>query len=224
MRTIKKRSFKMKHFNFFYNLILFILLLMLVGCATGESTISPAFHDVEPEKVALVDIKGDIRGDAPKNQVEDFFISEMLKKGYRVIERSRVNKVLEEQDFQRSDRTTDSETSQIGKILNVPAVVTLDANVEDEKVSVTGKMIDVETAEVLWVGTGRGGSGEGLASVGGAISGAVLGSQVGGGSGKVAGGIAGGVLGGTAGKELSPQTAKVVQDAIKQMVKELPES
>jgi len=97
----------------------------------------------------------------------------MLKKANRVTERSRVNKVLDEQDFQRSDRTTDSEASQIGKILNVPAVVTLDANVEDEKVSVTGKMIDVETAEILWVGTGRGGSGEGLATVGGTISDAV---------------------------------------------------
>ena len=148
----------------------------------------------------------------------------MLKKANRVTERSRVNKVLDEQDFQRSDRTTDSEASQIGKILNVPAVVTLDANVEDEKVSVTGKMIDVETAEILWVGTGRGGSGESLATVGGAITGALLGSQVGKGSGKVAGGIAGGVLGGAAGKELSPQTAKIVQDAIEQMVKELPES
>ena len=214
----------MKYFIFFSNFIFFILLLMLLGCATGESTISPAFHDIEPEKVALVDISGDIRGDAPKNQVEDFFIAEMLEKGYRVIERSRVNKVLDVQDFQRSDRTTESEASQIGKILNVPVVVTLDANVEDEKVSVTGKMIDVETAEILWVGTGRGGSGESLATVGGAITGALLGSQVGKGSGKVAGGIAGGVLGGAAGKELSPQTAKIVQDAIEQMVKELPES
>lgn len=204
-------------------LVLFIAALLFIGCATGESTISPAFHELNPEKVALVDISGDIRGDAPKNQVEDYFVAEMIKKGYRVIERSRVNKILDEQDFQRSDRTTNAEASDIGKVLNVPAVITLDANVDGEKVSVTGKMIDAETAEVLWVGTSRGGSGQGLASVGGAIGGAVLGSQVGSGAGKVAGGIAGGVLGGTAGKAMSPQTARVVQKAIKQMVEDLPD-
>lgn len=207
----------------FIKLLLCVALVWSTGCATGDSTVSPAFHEVKPEKIALVDISGDIRGDAPKNQVEDFFIAEMLKKGYRVIERSRVNKILNEQDFQQSDRTTDSEAAQIGKILNVPAVVTLDANVEGEKVSVTGKMIDTDTAEILWVGTGGGGSGETIATAGGAVIGALTGSQVGGGSGRVIGGVAGGVLGGAAGKSLSPQTAKVVKNAISHMVAELPD-
>ncbi|MGM0452427.1 MAG: hypothetical protein ACQERN_04590 [Thermodesulfobacteriota bacterium] len=212
----------MKYFPLFRNLVFAIVLIWSAGCATGDSTLSPAFQEVKPEKVALVDVTGDIRGDAPKNQVEDFFIAEMLEKGYRVIERSRVNKILDEQDFQRSDRTTDSEAARLGKVLNVPAVVTLDANVEGEKVSVTGKMINTETAEVLWVGTGGGGSGKTLATAGGAVIGALTGSQVGSGSGRVVGGVAGGVLGGAAGKALSPQTAKVVKKAIQQMVEELP--
>ncbi|MEF8941270.1 MAG: glycine zipper 2TM domain-containing protein [Desulfohalobiaceae bacterium] len=213
----------MKYPAFLNYLVLFMTMLLFIGCATGESTISPAFHELNPEKVALVDVSGDIRGEAAKNQVEDYFIAEMIDKGYRVIERSRVNKVLDEQDFQRSDRTTNAEASEIGKVLNVPAVITLDANVDGEKVSVTGKMIDAETAEVLWVGTSRGGSGQGLATVGGAIGGALLGSQVGSGAGKVAGGVAGGVLGGAAGQTMSPQTARVVQKAIKQMVADLPD-
>lgn len=213
----------MRSYAIFFNIGLCVLFLFLVGCATGESTISPAFHDLNPQKVALVDVTGDIRGDAAKNQVEDFFIAEMMKKGYRVIERSRVNEVLQEQDFQRSDRTTDSESAQIGKVLNVPAVMTLDANVEGEKVSVTGKMIHAETAEVLWVGTGGGGSGETMATAGGAILGAIAGSQVGSGVGRVVGGVSGGVLGGAAGKTLSPQTAKVVKNTIQHMVEGLPD-
>lgn len=213
----------MRNYRIFSYIGLCVVLLFAAGCATGESTVSPAFHDLEPEKIALVDVSGDISGEAPKNQVEDFFVAEMLKKGYRVIERNRVNKILNEQDFQKSDRTTDSEKAQIGKILNVPAVVTLDANVEGEKVSVTGKMIDTNTAEILWVGTGGGGSGETIATAGGAVIGALTGSQVGGGSGRVIGGVAGGVLGGAAGKSLSPQTAKVVKNAISNMVAELPD-
>lgn len=212
----------MRNYRMFFFIGLCIVLLFAAGCATGESTVSPAFHALKPEKIAIVDVSGDIRGEAPKNQVEDFFTAEMLKKGYRVIERNRVNRVLEEQDFQRSNRTTDSEAAQIGKVLNVPAVVMLDANVEGEKVSVTGKMVDTETAEIIWIGTGGGGSGETLATAGGAVLGAITGSQVGSGSGRVIGGVAGGVLGGAAGKALSPQTAKVVKNAIKQMVSKLP--
>ncbi len=208
----------MKAFSYLLYIGLSIALLFAVGCATGESTISPAFHDVQPEEVALVEVSGDIKGDAPKNQVEDFFAMEMLEKGYQVIERSRVDSVLEEQDFQRSDRTTDQEMAQIGEIMNVPAVATLDAHVAGEKVSVTGRMIDAETAEVLWVGTSRGGSGSTLATVGGAIGGAVAGSEVA----DSAGAVAGGVLGGAAGDALSPQAARVVQNAIKEMVDELP--
>lgn len=212
----------MKYSTLFRILLLCIVLIGTTGCATSDSVISPAFHEIKPDKVALVAISGDIRGEAPKNQVEDFFVAEMLRKGYRVIERSRVDKVLAEQDFQHSDRTTDSNAARLGKVLNVPAVITLDANVEGEKVSVTGKMINTETAEVLWVGTGGGGSGGTLATAGGAVLGALAGSQVGGGSGRIVGGVTGGVLGGAAGKSLSPQTAKVVKKAIQQMVSELP--
>lgn len=200
-----------------------LALLWLSACATGESTVSPTFNSANLEKLALVDISGDIRGDAPKNQVEDFFTQEMFKKGYRLIERSRVNKVLNEQDFQHSDRTTNAEAAQIGRILNVPAVIMLDVNVAGEKVSITGKIVDTETAEIMWVGTGRGGSGGLVATIGGAVAGAAAGSLIGDGSGRTAAAVGGGVLGGAAGQTLAPQTARVVQRSVQEMVKELPD-
>ncbi|MGM0452900.1 MAG: DUF4870 domain-containing protein [Thermodesulfobacteriota bacterium] len=98
----------------------------------------------------------------------------------------------------------------------------LDANVEGEKVSITGKSIDTQTAEVILIGTGGAGRGETLATAGRAVIGAITGSRVGGDSGRVAGGVAGGVLGGSAGNTLTQQTAKVVRKAIEQMVEELP--
>ncbi|MFP4040457.1 MAG: glycine zipper 2TM domain-containing protein [Desulfosudaceae bacterium] len=213
----------MKHQKLLVCISLCLGLLWLSACATGDSTVSPAFKKDKLEKIAVVDVSGDISGDAPKNQVEDFFTKEMLNKGYRLIERNRVNKVLDEQDFQKSDRTTDSEAAEIGKILNVPAVAMLDANVEGEKVSITGKIIDTETAEILWTGTGRGGSGATVGTIGGAIAGALGGSQVGSGSGKTAATVAGGVLGGASGEALTPQTARVVEKSITEMVKGIPE-
>ncbi len=199
-----------------------IVMLLFVGCTTGEHVVSPAFHETNPDEVAVVDISGDIRGDAPRNQIDDFLTMELVEKGYVVIERERVNSILEEQDFQRSDRTTDEEAARIGEILNVPAAAMVDVNVDGEKVSLTGRMVDVETGEVLWIGSGRGSSGRSLATIFGAITGGLLGSQVGGGSGRTIATVSGGVLGGAAGDTLAPQTARVVQKSIKEMVKDLP--
>ncbi|MFP4452027.1 MAG: glycine zipper 2TM domain-containing protein [Desulfobacterales bacterium] len=212
---------KLNH-RFLTCMSLCLALLWLSACATGDSTVSPTFNSANLEKLALIDTSGDIRGDAPKNQVEDFFTQEMFKKGYRFIERSRVNKVMNEQDFQHSDRTTNAEAAEIGRILNVPGVVMLDVNVTGEKISMTGKIVDTETAEILWIGTGRGGSGGLLATVGGAVAGAAAGSAIGDGSGRTAATVGGGVLGGAAGQTLAPQTARVVQKSVQKMVKDLP--
>lgn len=202
-------------------------LFFSLGCSTGESTISPAFYDLKPEKLALVDISGDIHGNTPKNQAEDFFSKEMLEKGYRIIERSRVNSVLKEQNFQHSERTTAAGAAEIGKVLNVEAVMMLNFSVDGEKVSVTGRIVDTQTAEVLWIGTGRGGSGSLMATIGGAATGAAVGALAGSQvsddtTATVAGAVGTGALGGAAGKTLTPQEARVVQMAIEKMVAELP--
>lgn len=195
---------------------------VLAGCATGDSVISPDFHARQPERIAIVEVSGDIRGNAPKNQVADFFSMELLGKGYRVIERSRVESVLAEQDFQRSEVTTTESASRMGEILNVPAVAMVDVDLSGEKVSLTGRIVETDTGEVLWIGTGRAGSGRLLATLGGAAAGAGAGSQVGGGSGRTAGVIGGAVLGGAAGDTLAPQTTRVVQRAIQRMIGDLP--
>ncbi len=200
------------------------LALIVAGCATTDHVVSPAFYEKPLEQVAVIEVSGDIRGDANRNQVSDFFAMEMMRKGYRVMERERVQKLMAEQDLQQSGRTSQDAAAQIGKLLNVPAVVMLDVNVSGDKLSLTGRMVDVDTGEVLWIGTGRSGSGRTFARIGGAVGGALLGSQVGGGRGRSIAIGTGGVLGGAAGDAMAPQTARVVQRTIKQMVEEIPDN
>jgi len=94
----------------------------------------------------------------------------------------------------------------------------VDVHVDGENVSMTTRLVDTQTAEVIFVGGGRGGSGQRLATVGGAIGGAVAGSRI-----SDRGAVAGGVLGGVAGHTLSPQAARVVQRAIQESLKDLPD-
>lgn len=192
--------------------------LLLSGCATGESVVGLGFHDTDPHTIGVVDIRGDISRGAANNQVDDFFSMELIRKGYRVIERQRVDSILAEQDFQQSPRTSANEAAEIGRILNVPAVAMVDVHVDGENVSMTTRLVDTQTAEVIFVGGGRGGSGQRLATVGGAIGGAVAGSRI-----SDRGAVAGGVLGGVAGHTLSPQAARVVQRAIQESLKDLPD-
>ncbi len=203
-------------------LIICLLALTMLGCATGESVTSPTFMDVRPQRVAVVDIRGDIRGSMAKNQVEDFLAMEIMRKGYAVIERSRVQSVIEEQNFQMPDRATEHEGAEIGRILGVPAVMMIDVMLSGEKLSVTSRMVSSQTGEILWIGTGRGGTGRTLATIFGGALGAAGGTQVGAGRGRTIAVVTGGVLGGAAGYALSPQAERMVQRAIKQMVDELP--
>jgi hypothetical protein len=130
---------------------------------------------------------------------------------------------LEEQDFQRSDLTTTQGAAQAGRILNVPAVMVANINVPGERISMTVKMIDTETASIVWMGSGYGTTGRTLATLGGAALGAGAGTALGGdSSGKVVGGVAGGVLGGMAGHGLSPQIQSQVQKVIQKICAGLP--
>ncbi len=197
--------------------------VIISGCATGDSVISPAFYDLQPDRIAIVDVTGDVRGSTAKNQISSYFAAELMKKGYRVIERERVDSVLKEQDFQRSDVTSSDEAAELGEVLNVPAVAMLDVTVSGEKLSMTGRIVATETGEVLWIGSGRGGTGQTLATLLGAGAGVAAGSQVGGGSGRTAAMIGGGVIGAVAGSELAPQVARMVERAIQRMSRDLPE-
>lgn len=200
-----------------------LIITMLVGCATTSDTvISPAFYQNQPSRIGIVEVTGDIRGGANKNQVSDFFAMELMRRGYEVIERERVQSVLSEQDFQASDRTSPAEAAQMGQVLNVPAVAMVDVRVDDEKISVTGRIVDVSSGSVIFIGTGQGGTGRRLATVGGAAAGALAGSTIGSGRGRTAAMVVGGVVGGAAGETMAPQTARVIQRSIQEMVKELP--
>ena len=204
------------------------LLSVLVagGCASqkGESYARAGFNFATLEKVAILDVSGAVRGDAAKNQIGDFFAMELIKRGYTPVERSEVQKLLKEQEFQASDITSDAGAAQAGEILNVPAVMLVNIPTYKEEMNMTAKIINVQDGGILWVGSASGSTGKTLSTILGAAAGAAAGVAVAGGdsSDRVAGGIIGGVLGGVAGNALSPQQAEQVQKLIKKLCEEMP--
>ncbi len=200
--------------------------LVVGGCASskGESYVKAGYNFASLEKVAIVEVSGAVAGDTAKNQIGDFLSMELVKRGYTVVERAKVQALLKEQEFQASDITSDEGAAKAGKILNVPAVAIISIPTYKEDMNMTIKLVDVQDASVLWIGSGFGSTGKTLSTIVGAAAGAAVGAAVGGHDtrDRVAGGIIGGVLGGVGGYALSPQQAEQVQKLIKQVCKDLP--
>ena len=196
------------------------------GCASqkGESYSRVGFNFGTLDKIAILDVSGAVHGEAAKNQIADYFNMELIQRGYTPVERSEVQKILKEQEFQASDITSNTDAAKAGKILNVPAVLLVNIPTYKEDMDMTAKIIDVEDGSILWVGSASGSTGKTLSTIVGAAAGAAAGAVIAGGDtrDKVAGGVIGGVLGGVAGNALSPRQAEQVQKLIKKLCKDMP--
>ena len=204
-------------------IVLSLITLWLAGCATqkGESVVSPNFHPEKLSRVAFVDVTGQIHGEPAKNRISDFFTAEFMRKGYAVISRAKVLETLEaEKQLQASNVTTETQAAKTGKILNVPAVIFVNVPTYGEEIDMTAKLIDVESGEVLWLGSGFAETGKKGATFLGAAVGAAAGAVLAGGDSgdRAIGGIVGGVLGGAAGNALSPEESEILQKLIKEKV------
>jgi hypothetical protein len=197
------------------------------GCAssTADSQAVAGYDFSGIERIAIVEVTGRVYGETAKNQVSDMFTIELMRKGYRVIERKNIKPLLKEQEFQASDLTTDQGAARVGRILNVPAVMIIDIpRYRDGKMEMTAKIVDVEDATVLWIGMGSGSTGRDLSTLLGAVAGAAIGAGVAGGSSsdRVIGGVIGGVAGGVAGNVLAPEQVKVVRRVVERVTESLP--
>jgi len=203
--------------------VLLIGVLFMIGCSKGESYVRAGYDFSQLNKIAVVEVAGVVQGDTAKNQIADFFGMELLKKGYAVIERAQVQALLDEQNFQASDLTRADDAARAGRILNVPVVLVANIPKYEEEMNMTAKMVNVEDASILWMGSASGSTGKTLATIFGAAAGAAAGVAVGADSGEeVIGGVIGGVLGGVAGNALSPQQSDNLQKLTKKMCKDLP--
>lgn len=200
--------------------------LMVGGCATGkgESYSKAGFNFATLDKVAILDVSGSVRGEPVKNQIGDYFAMELMKRGYTAVERTQVQKLLKEQEFQASGVTSDQDAAKAGNILNVSAVMLINIPTFKEEMNMTAKIVDVQDGSILWLGSGSGTTGKTFATFLGAAAGAAAGVVVAGGDtrDRVAGGIIGGILGGVAGQALSPQQSEQVQKIIKKVCETMP--
>lgn len=198
--------------------VLIIAVLFIGGCSSGraESHSRAGYNFSMIDKVAIVAVEGAVKSELAKNQIADLFAMEFLKKGYAPVEWARVRALLEDQEFQASELTTEAGAAEAGKILNVPAVLIISIPHFGDEIAMTAKLVDIQDDSILWIGSGSGKTGGflGLGSLWGADAGVSSGEN------ELFGGI--GVLGSVAGYALSPQETERAHRIIKRMCRTLP--
>ena len=80
--------------------------------------------------------------------ISAIFITYFRPEGYTMVERTQIDRVIDEQGFQRS-RLTESQMVRIGEILNVSKIVVGDVNVVMGQYNVDARVINVESGTMV---------------------------------------------------------------------------
>lgn len=213
-----------------YAVVIGLLLLGTASCGlTGRSSQKSSFrvgYDFSGvNKVAIVAVQGTLKSETARDQIAEFFAIELLEQGYAPVGRPQVRASLAdlaseskgESQAQLKDLATNEAAVEVGRMLKVPAVLTVNIPHFGAEIALTATMIDVEDGSTLWLanGTGRGEAGlSGIFGLGGGSKGD--------GNGELLGGFVGGETAASASEPLSVDEAKRAQRIIKSMCKSLP--
>ena len=103
---------------------------------------------VNAQRCAVLEFKAGVG--ISQNDVDGIsaiFITYFRPNGYTMVERTQIDKVIEEQGFQRSNMTQ-SQMVRLGQILNVSKIVVGDINVVMNQYNVDARVINVETGTI----------------------------------------------------------------------------
>jgi hypothetical protein len=160
---------------------LLVFLSLSYGCAHIPRPITdfyqrPGIDLRQYERIAVLNFGAPLNATSAGIEASDIVGLELMKKGYVVVERSRVGQILREQGLGLTGALDESTTAEIGKILGVQALIVGSVgNYKTDKTtmilptmygpmggtqvsssaSVTMKMIDVKDAVVIWAGHGN---------------------------------------------------------------------
>ena len=193
----------------------------LVSRSSQKSSFRVGYDFSGVNKVAIVAVQGSLTSETARDQIAEFFAIELLEQGYAPVGRPQVRASLadlasegkEESEAQLKDLTTNEAAVEVGRMLKVPAVLTVNIPHFGEEITLTATMIDVEDGSILWLANGLG-RGEGMFGFGG-------GSKGGKDDGLLAG-FVGGETSGATSEPLSLDEAKRAQRIVKSMCRSLP--
>lgn len=205
---------------------LFVMLITAVllvgGCSSSQKSSSRIGYDFSGvDKVAVVSVEGALRSEVAKDEIADFFAMELLQHGYAPIGRPQVRASLKDQEIDFANLSTTERAVEVGKLLDVPAVLAIDIPHFSEQISISGKMINVADGSILWLSSGTGKGKRTLSNMFG-LSGGDSSSSVAV-QDPMFTEVISGPMGDLSKQPLAPEEAQRAQSVIKRMCRSLPQ-
>ena len=193
-----------------------------LGCASskGEGYTRPGYDLASINRIAIVNGRGTEFALDTERALLDIYQMEFLKRGWNVVERSNIQSAIDELNFQTSEFASQADRGALGQVLNADALVVVNIAMDGNDVTMSAKMMETATGELIWMGSGDGSLNKTLSTLTGALAGAAVGAAAGDKSETV---IIGGVLGGAAGYALGPSELENAKDVAKEVCATLPQ-
>lgn len=103
---------------------------------------------ISAQRCAVLEFKAGVGiSQADVDGISAIFITYFRPAGYTMVERTQIDKAIDEQGFQRS-RMTENQMVRVGQILNVSKIVVGDVNVVMGQYNVDARVINVETGTI----------------------------------------------------------------------------
>ena len=105
-------------------------------------------HTLQAQRCAVLEFKAGVGvSQDDVDGISSIFITYFRPAGYTMVERTRIDKVIEEQGFQRS-KMTEKQMVRVGEILNVSKIVVGDVNIVMRQYNVDVRVINVESGVI----------------------------------------------------------------------------
>ncbi len=134
-----------------------IFMFLIVFCSWAKMDVIASLNaDLSKvRKVAICDVMNDRK--AAENTVSERLTMEFMKRGFSVIERKQLERVLAEQELQAGEAFDESNVVKLGKLLGIDALVFVDlgstrgSKRNHKPTSI--KMVSAQTGEIIIMAT-----------------------------------------------------------------------
>ncbi|OGF48759.1 MAG: hypothetical protein A2231_13280 [Candidatus Firestonebacteria bacterium RIFOXYA2_FULL_40_8] len=159
------------------SIALLILAVFLAGCSSQRVATRKDYNFANIKRVAILGFSSHMDYRNSGDVVADGFVLQLMNRGFKVVERNKINSILSEQQLATMNKLDEETVKKVGKILGVDAILTgsVIKYIEDKKtviyyndkdgapasqsnlqlaeISVSARLFDVETGEIVWSGS-----------------------------------------------------------------------
>jgi hypothetical protein len=119
----------------------------------SDSQARAAVQQMDRQTVSSMAARLNSTGTPQGNSYADYAVEDLeynlVKAGFRLVDRQQIERIRSEQSFQTSGEVDDNSAVSIGKMAGANAVITIGVSYTDGSGRLTLKALDVQTAEII---------------------------------------------------------------------------